>query len=167
MTLSPLGKELDISGTEGLVYQVPMSGEQNAANGLRTFFPDLPSEPAPIGYTWTSHDTIHAAENIDLTIIMITKNTLAALETIDGKECVKITGIVTGTIQGSGEQAGMNVALESDMEGTETWYFAYKEGMFVQTAVSIQSEGTIAISGAQNMTMPMTQESKINVKLVK
>jgi hypothetical protein len=48
-----------------------------------------------------------------------------------------------------------------------TWYFAYKEGIFVKMISNGSAEGTITVSGPQNMSIPMTREVKGEIKLVK
>lgn len=88
-------------------------------------------------------------------------------ETVNGLECVKITAAVTGTLEGEGEQMGMDLTFEGEIEGTDTWYFAYKEGIFVKMITDAFTEGTITTSGAQSMTIPMRQETKIETKLIK
>jgi len=58
----------------------------------------------------------------------------------------------------------MSLSIEGDLEGNDTWYFAYKEGIFVKTVSDISTEGTVTIS-PQNMTIPLRLGMKIEVKL--
>lgn len=69
-------------------------------------------------------------------------------ETVDGLECVRIKSAITGTLEGTGEEQGMALNFKGEIEGTDTWYFAYKEGFYVKMASTAAMEGTIATSGA-------------------
>jgi hypothetical protein len=82
-------------------------------------------------------------------------------------ECVKITAEVTGTLQGTGNQQGMDLAFDGVIKGTDTWYFAYKKGIFVKMISTAVSEGIIEVIGVQDMSIPMTQEFNVEIKLAK
>jgi len=43
----------------------------------------------------------------------------------------------------------------------------YKKGVFIKSKNDMLMEGTATVTGAQNMTIPMTQETTIEVNLVK
>ena len=62
---------------------------------------------------------------------------------------------------------GAEMTFKGDIKGTETWYFAYKEGVFVKGMVNAFTDGTIEVSGVQAMTIPLKQETKMETKLVK
>ena len=127
----------------------------------------MAGKPIKVGDTWTSQDTISQKSDRGVTTIVLNSvNKLVGFETLHGLECVKMVAKVTGTIDGQGEQQGMDLLTEGDTEGTDTWYFAYKKGVFVQSVVEVTSEGTIAVSGAQNMTIPMTMDMKFVTKLI-
>jgi len=81
-------------------------------------------------------------------------------------ECLKFATMYQGTLDGEGEQMGASLNFEGDLEGKGTWYFAYKQGMFVKSNTENFMEGTIAVSGAATMTIPMSQETKSEVRLV-
>jgi len=168
MTLSPLGKELDVSGAESIQYDMGAAGTRSIESSFQAAFPDLAGKPVKIGDTWTSTDTItEKTEEIEVRINFESVNTLEGFETVDGMECVKVTADVTGTVEGKGEQMGMQLAIEGQVQGKGTWYFAFKEGIFVKDTTTISTDATISTSGAQAMTIPMTQEMKMETKLVK
>lgn len=168
MTLSPLGKELDVSGAETIEYDMGAAGTRNMGSNFQAAFPDLAGKPVKIGDTWTSTDTItEKTDEIEVRINFESVNTLEGFETVDGLECVKVTADVTGTIVGKGEQMGMQLAIEGEVQGKGAWYFAYKEGFLVKDTGNIFTDGTITTSGAQAMTIPMKQEMKMETKLVK
>jgi hypothetical protein len=168
MILSPLGKELELSGAESIQYEIPMEGKRSISSDFQAIFPNLAGRSVKIGETWTSTDTItEKSESSEIQINMENVHTLKGFETVDGMECVKITAEVTGTLKGAGEQQGMDLVFEGEIKGTETCYFAYKEGIFVKVISTAVADVLIEASGPQDMTIPMTQEFKGEVKLVK
>ena len=168
MTLSPLGKELELSGAESIQYDTPSEGKRSIASDFQAIFPNLAGRPVKIGDTWTSTDTItEKSESNEIQINKENVHTLKGFETVDGMECVKITAEVTGTLQGAGEQQGMDFDIEGEMKGTDTWYFAYKEGIFVKMISTAVVEGLIEVGGPQGMSIPMTHDVKVEIKLTK
>ena len=164
MVLSQLGTEVDVTGAEAITYD--MAGESRSiASGFKTFFPDLPGKPVQIGDTWpstatTEEKTGSMAIKVDLQFV----NTLEGFETIDGMECARIAAQVTGTISGSGNQGGMDLAFSGTSKGKDLWYFAVKEGIFVKQTNESTSDMSIDVAAA-GMTIPMTMTSKSEVKL--
>jgi hypothetical protein len=168
MILSPLGKELELSGAESIQYELPMEGKKSIASDFQAIFPNLAGRPVKIGETWTSTDTItDKSETSEAQINLESVHTLKGFETVDGMECVKITAEVTGTLQGTGEQQGMDLTFEGEIKGTDTWHFAYKEGIFVKMISIAVIEASIEAGGPQGMSIPMTQEFKVEIKLAK
>jgi hypothetical protein len=164
MVLSQLGTEVDVTGAEAITYD--MAGESRSiASGFKTFFPDLPGKPVQIGDTWpstatTEEKTGSMAIKVDLQSV----NTLEGFETIDGMECARIAAQVTGTISGTGNQGGMDLAFSGTSKGKDLWYFAVKEGIFVKQTNESTSDMSIDVAAA-GMTIPMTMTSKSEVKL--
>ncbi len=168
MTLSPLGKELDVSEAESIKYDMGAAGSRSISSNFQAAFPDLAGKPVKIGDTWTSTDTItEKTDELEVRINFESVNTLEGFETVDGLECIKVTAGITGTVVGQGEQMGVQLAIEGEVQGKGTWYFAYKEGIFVMDTTSFSSDSTITTSGAQAMTIPVNQETKVETKLVK
>lgn len=168
MTLSSLGKELDVSGAESIKYDMGVAGTRSIGSSFQAVFPDLAGKPVKIGDTWMSTDTItEKTDELEVQINFESVNTLEGFETVDGLECVKVTADFTGTVQGEGEQMGLQLDIEGEVQGKGTWYFAYKEGIFVKDTTSFSSDSIITTSGAQAMTIPVNQETKMETKLVK
>jgi hypothetical protein len=166
MPLSPLGKEGELSGTEGLQYQLGPSGKRNIDSSFKNIFPDLADKPVKIDDTWTNtEDVTEKAGNVDIHAVTKSVNTLKGLETVNGFECVKIEAKITGTFDGTGEQMGSKFTFKGNIKGTSTWYFAYKKGIFVSLKSDTTSEGTVEVR-AQGMTIPMKTESKSEINLV-
>lgn len=168
MTLSILGKEMDLSGADSIKYDLGPGDKRSISADFQALFPNLAGRPVKIGDTWTTKDTItEKSDNGEVRINLESVNTLEGFETVNGLECVKITAEVTGTLGGEGYEQGMDLTFKGEIKGTDTWYFAYMKGIFVKMITDVSTEGTITTSGAQSMTIPMTQEMKIEVKLIK
>lgn len=168
MNLSPLGKELNITGGDTIIYSMGQGGERTLTSNFQTIFPDLAGKPTKVGDTWTTNDTLNIKEGgMDMCMTFVSVNTLQGFETVAGYECAKITAKSTGKLEGEGQQGPANLYLEGDIEGKDVWYFAYKEGVFVKSISDGLTEGNIAVTGPQKMTIPMTMETKFETKLVK
>ena len=167
MILSVLGKELELSGADAIKFELGEAGTRDVSPEFQAVFPDLAEKPVKVGDTWTSHDTIlEKTDQAEIQIKLESLNTLAGFETVEGKECIKVTAKVTGTFAGEGAQQGMDFTMSAEITGTETWYFAYKEGVFVSSQVDVVGEGSIEIS-SQNLSIPLTQTTYIKTSLLK
>jgi hypothetical protein len=165
LVLSPLGSEVDVSGAEAITYAIATE-TRNIASGFKTFFPDLPGKAVKVGDTWPSSDAVEEKTG-SMTIQLQFQNvhTLEAFETVDGMECARVSSQVTGTISGSGNQMGQDMTFSGTSKGKNVWYFAVKEGIYVKAASETTTEVSIDVSSA-GVTIPMTQTSKSEVKLV-
>lgn len=161
MDLSEKGKELDLSGAEPIKYSIAQAGKRSVALHFQEFFPDLPEQKVKIGDTWTETDTIReVSENEEVTMILESLNTVEGIENVGGYECVKIVSRLRGPRNGKQSAQGVTLTTEGNVEGVMTWYFAYKEGIFVKSIMESSSPSTVSTSGAQSFTFPM--ELKIN-----
>ena len=167
MTLTLLGKELDVSGAEELTYDMGPQGTGNMSSQFQAVFPDLPGRAVAVGDTWTSSDTVRdKSENSESTIMLHNTHTIDGFETVNGMECVRIRNAFTGSLAGKGQQQGMDLVSKATIEGTETWYFAYKKGVFVRTVSTGSAKGTIVGSGMQEITIPMTRKFEMTAELL-
>lgn len=168
MTLSALGKELELSGAEAIKYTMGPGAERSIVSDFKTLFPDLAGKPVKIGDSWTTRDTLDIKDNNShLQLLFENLNTLQGLEVMNGLECVKVTAVVKGTLGGTGKQGGADLSFNGDITAADTWYFAYKEGILVKTMSEGSTKSTITVSGPQNMTIPMTMATKLATTLVK
>lgn len=168
MTFSPLGEELDVSGAESIQYESEPGNISNMAPKFQAVFPNLAGRPVKIGDTWTTKDIVTETSSKGEAVISVESlNTLEGFDVVDGLECVRIKAEFTGTIEGKSEpEPGVQLESEGDFKGTETWYFAYKEGIYVKTTSSGTAEMT-ATAAAQGITIPITRVFKNELKLVK
>jgi len=166
MVLSPLGAEVDVSGAESITYDFA-TGTRSVANNFKVFFPDLPGKSVKVGDSWPSNSAIDEKVGpADMRLDFQSVNTLEGFETIDGLECARIRARVTGTISGTGNQQGLEMLFGGTHQGTDIWYFAVQEGLFIKSTSDLTTDMTISISGAQAMTIPAKQTRKSEVILV-
>ena len=166
MTLSTLGKELEFINCDTLEYNLGQVGKRNVKSSFRSIFPDLPGKPRKIGETWPSTEEVTENEGgADIKLVFNNVDKLEGLEVVDGLDCVKITGVVSGTLDGKGQQMGADFTIQGRINGISTWYFAYKKGILVKQVVESTTDGTVEIT-AQNMSIPMTTTTKSEIHLV-
>ncbi|MCK5146530.1 hypothetical protein KAR48_07215 [bacterium] len=167
--LSPSGEEV-IEGIDSVKVDMGQmgGGSQTAFKNIFKIFQDLPATPIKIGDSWSKSDTtITPQMGSEMNIIINTTYTFEAVELIDNMSCIKIVSIGEGTIDGGGEQQGAQFTIEGDMENSSTFYFAYKVGKLVKTESLSLMEGSAAVSGAANMTIPMSVETTNIITLIK
>lgn len=167
MVLSPLGEEMDMSGAESLKYELEPGNVYNVKSKFQLIFPDLAGRPLKLGDTWKSKGALDEKTSKGfMTITFDSLNTLEGFETVDGLECVKITSESVGVLKGKSQpQPGVDLVSEGKINGTDIWYFAYKEGMLVK--VITKGTGETTAKGPQNITIPMTRQFEGEVKLIK
>ena len=164
--LSPIGKELELIGADEIKYE-GLEGEMSIESSFKFIFPDVADKPVKIGDTWTTEwtdTTLTSSSEIQTQFTSL--NTFEGFETVDGFECVKIKADITGLLEIEQEQQGMQMIGEGEIEGTDIWYFAYKEGVYVKSKSEGTADITINIS-AQNMTIPVTRVYYGELKLIK
>lgn len=165
MVLSPLGQEVDVSGAEALTYEMA-SGTRNLSTTFKLFFPDLPGKPLQVGDTWpSSADVNEKAGAVEMRLAFQNVNHYEGLETVDGVECARIRSEVTATITGTGNQQGMDMVFSGTGQGTDLWYFAVKDGIYVKSTGEVKMDMSITVS-AMGMTIPVTSTRKATVQLV-
>ncbi len=166
MLLSPLGEELELSGAYAIEFDMGPDGKHNVAPDFQLFFPDLAARPVVVGDTWTTTGTItDKRERAETVIHLESVNTLAAIETVDGMPCAKVTAAVTGTFEGKNRAGNAEIVIRGEIEGVETWYFAYQAGQLVKSDTEVHMTGTVGASAPQPVTIPMTQDLKITSRL--
>jgi hypothetical protein len=168
IVVSKLGKEIDVSGAEAIKYDTPTGGTRDLSSGFQAFFSDLPDKPAKVGDTWPSEDTIVQKEGLGETRIHFKNlNTFDGIETVDGYECARIKAVVQGTITGNLEQQGVGISVDMKMDGTDTWYFAITEGIYVKSDMKAALGGVVAVGEPANMTIPVSGETRQSASQIK
>jgi hypothetical protein len=167
LVLSPLGKELDVSGAAAFTVDMGQAGRRDLTSNFQGFFPDLPDHPVKVGDTWPSEDNIvQKSDAGDVHISLKNENTFDGFETIDGRECARVKAAIKGTLSGALNQGGVSVALDAKLEGTQTWHFAVKDGVFVKAEMKATMGGVISIE-SMSMTIGFSGEQRSTTALVK
>lgn len=167
LILSPAGKELELLGVEELKIDMDSDGIRDLSGDFQDRFPDLAENPVKLGDSWTSTVPVtQTRSNGESTLNFVNTYTLEGFETVEGYECVKIIVKTQGTYEGTTNQQGMELLSEGELTGSGTFYFAYKEGIFVKMTSDGTSDGMIIVS-SQGLEIPQTQEIKSEVKLIK
>jgi hypothetical protein len=167
MSLARSGKEIDTSGAAALQYDLGTAGKRNFGASFQAFFPDLPDRPVKTGDTWPGEETIvDKNDNGTTRVVVKLVNTMDGLETVDGYECARIKTTAKGTMTGSMEQSGTALTFDASVEGTSTWYFAIKEGIFVKSDQKMSLAGNVTAEAA-SLVIPITSENQEEIRLIK
>jgi hypothetical protein len=167
MHLSPLGKESELQGAEEITYEMGPEGTRSIASTFEQIFPDLAGRPLKIGDTWPDETNIsEKTGDGEMALQISEENTLDGFETIDEMECVRILSRYMGTLEGRGQQQGIETISTGDIQGTSTWYFAYKEGVFVKHTSKGTVKGMVDIP-SQGIEIPFTRDTTSEIILKK
>jgi hypothetical protein len=167
LVFSPLGKEVDVSGASSFSIDMGQAGRRDLSSSFQGLFPDLPDHPVKVGDKWPSEDTImQKSEAVEIHTNFKNENTLDGFETVDGRECARIKTVLKGTMSGAINQGGVSLVMDGKLDGSKTWYFAVKEGIFVKEETKASMGGVIT-ADAMNVTINFTGEQRSSTALVK
>ncbi len=163
LTVSPKGEVLKREVIDSVKTDRFMSGL-----GLRELIklPRLAAGPVRMGDKWN----VTQADTNDLGggKIVTTTNTaytLAGKEKVQGHDCLKITYTGTASTAGKGSMMGMELFVEGTGKSTGTFYFDPEKGMFVRNEAKQENETTMAATGQQNMTIPISSTTETTFSL--
>jgi len=159
VVLSPLGKVIQRAIIDSIKAAGPMMRGAAAREVIR--FQTLPEQAVVVGAQWTvtSVDTNEMMGGKMVTGSTITY-TLNGKEEKGGRTCVKIGYTGTMTIEGKGSMMGMELFSEGKGTLSGTWHFDPAAGITVADESQMDTDVTMAMTGQQNMTMPITTSSK-------
>lgn len=152
ITMSEKGNHVDVSEAENIKYELAPGNKRAMASSFQAFFPKLPDYSIKQGKTWHSADTITERSKKGFVRITIDNtNKFESFETINDMECMKISVNFHGNIQGSTEKEGALLHTTGTIKGRGTWYFAYKEGLLVQTISEGEAETKTEVQGDESI----------------
>ena len=165
LTISKLGETLsrEVIDTARFSGMAAQAGRQDM---VRLHI--MPSKPVRIGEKWTGikPDTSDAMGGR-----MITVSTgdfsLLAKESKHGIECLKISYTGKLTISGKGSMNGAEFFVEGTGTTSGTYFVDIATGLPVLEDSRYDVESTVAITGAQNMTIPSSQSVTVHRILLK
>lgn len=125
----------------------------------------LPGKMVKTGETWVEDftDTKNSAAGTPFALETTTHTefTLVGKEVREGRNCFRVTTSGTVAVTGKGSQMGMEMFIEGGGKTEGFFLFDPATAMVIYTEDVIEMEMSVAVSGPQNMTIPMTQTSKI------
>ncbi len=161
--LSNQGKILESAKIDSLVPQ-QLQQLFNSRQTVSAFSPKLPEDKVKIGDTWEDEEITPVDMNkTKLTVTHKTKYTFVGLQEVADQKMLKISYTGTVSIEGDMEQQGMKMFMEGDGETKGDFLFDEKKGVYCSGVGETEMDMTIALTGGQNMTIPMTQIMKIKV----
>jgi hypothetical protein len=124
----------------------------------------LPGKSVKAGDKWQDNPVEHknptSGNPFTIDITSDIEYTLSGKETVNGKELLKISFNGSMTINGKGTQMGMEMFIEGTGKNEGFSYYDTKTGLIVSSDENTEMNMNIAVSGPQNMTIPMTQSIK-------
>lgn len=158
IVLSNSGKTLSTSKLDS--SQSASIFDQMNSGRLRS----VPGKVVKVGETWSEKDTItrnpSGGTPLSVNIESETENTLVGKESRDGKEYYKVSYTISMTINGKGTQMGMELYMEGTGKSQGFYLFDPKLAMIGYSEEDAELNMNVAVSGPQNMTIPMTQSMK-------
>ena len=136
--------------------------EAKASPSLNMFanasLPRLPEQSVGIGEKWSgiTNDTTHSDEGL----VVYKKNIeymLAGKEKKGTHDCMKINFKGTLEVNGTMKQMGMDIAMEGTGETSGSFWFDAASGILIEDGTITAIEMTLALTGQQQMTIPMSQ----------
>lgn len=127
----------------------------------------LPKGEVAVGGTWkaTVPDTNSAmGANIIMTTAMT--YTLAGKKDVGGVQAFQVTYTGETSLEGKGSMMGSEMYMEGKGKVTGTFTFNPAVGLILTDEMKTEQETTIALTGQQSMTIPMSQSSVITQTLM-
>jgi uncharacterized ubiquitin-like protein YukD len=131
-------------------------------------FCEFPETPIKVGDKWTKEhtDSVPAGPMGKMEIKTKSEYSLGAKEMVDGKSYYKVTVTSNLLISGKGNMQGMDLALNGTGVKNDELYVDPATGVVYSDKATMEMNMNIAVSGQQNMTIPMTQKINTSYKLI-
>lgn len=125
-------------------------------------FHRMSKDPVGVGSTWKS-DAVDTTEMMGGKMISHIKMDYAVngKAVCEGRSCMQIGFKGEIGIEGKGTMMGMDLFMEGKGKTSGTLFFDPAEGLLVQEASSTDTEMTAAVTGQQNMTIPISSALKM------
>jgi hypothetical protein len=159
MSISPEGKETDLTEAAKVVINIEGSGTTDASQAFNEFFPDLPSGLVSPGYTWSVTDTLKtkSASN-SMVMAYKSENKFEGFEDVNGISCAKITSVISGDRVIVTQSQGMDITAKGPITGNSVVYFSPEMGYFIKQTTSLKQTGNIEITSPENMSFPVIMD---------
>lgn len=158
LTMSKIGdvisrEVIDTVKNEGMMG----SGSQRGMASITK----LPDTETKFGEKWKS-TTVDTVESMGGKIVHSSnvEFTLIGKEKKQNRDCLKIDYTGTSTDTGKMMMGGMELFVEGNGKVKGTFYFDHQSGLTILDESSSENEQTMAVTGQQNMTIPVSISSK-------
>lgn len=156
MTLSQIGKEIDLTEAQSVVFTVEGGSSSTAMQSFSDFFPDLPEESLIQGYTWTSNDTVTSkAGGADVMMTIKSESIFDGFEIVENNSYAKISGVISGIREIKTQTQGMDVKVSGPYTGTVVLLFSQEKGYFIKQVVETKMSGMVEITSPESMSFPV------------
>ena len=130
-------------------------------------FHQLSEKPVKTGEGWK----VSTKDSIDLmggTSIVATEMayTLGGKEVKAGRECLKVSYTGTSTTVGKGSMMGMEIFIEGTTKMSGTFDIDPEQGLIIAEVMEATGESTVATTGQQAMTIPVSTTIKSTRALI-
>ncbi|HEY4788178.1 MAG TPA: hypothetical protein VIH57_19120 [Bacteroidales bacterium] len=164
--LDKFGNILSRTKLEADSSENKIPGLDNMSNS--TIFCEFPEKPISPGDKWIKEHTDSVPSPVGkLEFKIKSEYTLGSKETIEGKSLYKLLCTSNIQISGKGNMQGMDIAMDGTGIKTDDIYFDPSTGTIFSDKANMELDINVAITGQQNMTIPMNQKVAINFKLIK
>jgi len=165
--ISNKGDVLEFTKIDSLIPQ-QLRQFINPRQSFSAFLPGLPEMSIKIGDSWQDKNELPIkSDKMDMKLISDNKLTLLGKEQVDRRELLKIKSVGTIEMEGKLEQGGMNVFMEGDGDSKGEFLFDNSNGLYYSGSSETEMDMTVALTGQQTMTIPMTQIIKVEIKKIK
>jgi hypothetical protein len=168
ISINKFGNVIARSKMEGTTAIDPnFSGLENATNTV--LFCEFPETPLKEGDKWTKEhvDSIAAGTLGKLNVKTKSEYKLGTKETVDGKSLYKVTCTSSMEISGKGNIQGMDFVVEGKGVKNDAIYLDPATGVVFSNKSKTEMDMNLAITGQQNMTIPITQKISTSYVLIK
>ncbi len=161
LTITSLG---DITGRE-VIDSIKATALMRGSGGLGSReilrLPVLSAKPVKVGDSWTNTKVDSSKSDGGSSVLSSTMEyKMVGTEKYAGRTCVKLSYTGKLGVNSKGTMGGMEVFTEGTGTVTGVAYFDTKSGVFVGDEGKTEMEMTAAVTGQQNMTIPISQTTK-------
>lgn len=140
-----------------------LEGEVALSRLMNFGFPELPDHPIKIGDSWTSGSARSQVEAyLTMPANFETEYRFTGWETIDGVDCARIEGRITGEMAARAAlQYGQSADYTGSLQGQATWYFDPASGSLMRMSGEESSDGWLTTGEKET---PIKQQTRIDIR---
>jgi hypothetical protein len=162
ITISPLGEISAREVIDSVKLPMLLRGSGGLASRELLRLPVFSEKPVKVGEKWTYVKADSTKQEGASSVTNTTMEyTLLGHETYAGRTCAKISFTGKVTVSSKSTMMGMDVFTEGGGTLTGVMYYDDQKGVFVGEEGKTDMEMTAAVTGQQNMTIPITSTTKM------